>query len=233
VNDDRWLTDHLLGEDDPELREEAARRIAADPELAQRAAELRGVMSRLSELPSEGWPTTADHADIPPVPADAPAPDLRPESPRPPRRRRQRAIAIGLAAVIVFLVGVGVGVVIRSTGRSHGGATQRRVALRPIGSDHTAKGEARLTRNGHLRLTVSGLPQTGHGKYYEAWLMTSAKVLVPLATFRTSGGSASLNVIPPTSVTRYRYIDISLQSHANGLEHSSDSVLRGSTRGAG
>lgn len=233
MTDDTWLTDHLLGEDDPAQRDETARRIAGDPELTRRATELRGVIAHLRDLPTEAWGAVTDGPARAPVePSAPPATGGDTRGPQRPARRRRRALVAGLAGTVLFVAGGAVGALVRSDGHAHGGSAGRSLALRPFSSDPRARGDARLTRNGRLRLTVSGLPRIRRGEYYEAWLMTSQTRLVPLAAFRTNDGSASLSLIPPTALSDYSYIDISLQSRANGLAHSADSVLRGSTRGA-
>jgi hypothetical protein len=84
--------------------------------------------------------------------------------------------------------------------------------------------------DGELQLSVHGLAATTTGHYYEAWLMTSTQRLISLASFQVAKrGHAQLTVHLPTAPSRYRYIDISLQSVADGAGHSQQSVLRGPT----
>jgi hypothetical protein len=79
-----------------------------------------------------------------------------------------------------------------------------------------------------MRLTVNHLPASRAGTYYEAWLMTSATRLVPVAAFRPGpGGRAQIDVPLPAAATGYRYIDISLQRTNAGTAHSHQSILRG------
>jgi anti-sigma factor RsiW len=218
VSDERWLSDYLLGEGSEAERAAAARRLAADPKLRARAVALGAVTDRLSALPPAAWAAVAE----PPAPVPTPA-----------RRRRavpQPALA-ALAALVLLAAGIGIGVLVSSGGRSPAGG--RAVALRPLaGAPASARGIARITGSGRLALSVRNLPRAGAGHYYEAWLMTSTRRLVPLGSFRVvAGGRARLVLELPAPATDYRYFDVSLQNAAAGVAHSHDSVLRGATAG--
>nr|MDQ2874681.1 anti-sigma factor [Actinomycetota bacterium] len=107
----------------------------------------------------------------------------------------------------------------------------RTVALRPLpGSPTHAGGSAAVTSGGRLTLRVDRLPSAGHGHYYEAWLMTNTRRLVPVASFEVDhSGTARVTVPLPAPADHYRYFDVSLQSISHGTAHSHDSVLRGPT----
>ena len=138
-------------------------------------------------------------------------------------------------AVVALAIGVGVGALVWSGGGGGhaGGAAARAFALRPLpGTSARAAGSARVTPAGQLTLTVDRLPAAGAGRYYEAWLMTDTRHLVPLASFDVHGsGRASVTVPLPAPVARYRYFDVSLQTVSGGTAHSEHSVLRGPTGG--
>jgi hypothetical protein len=78
-------------------------------------------------------------------------------------------------------------------------------------------------------LTVSDLPRSAQGQYYELWLLGDEET-VPVASFRVGPeGTATVRVPLPVDPGEYRYFDVSRQSAADGTEHSADSVLRGPT----
>jgi hypothetical protein len=228
VSDDNWLSDHLLGEQTESDAAEARRRLDVDPVARARAARLAEVAATLNELSPAAWEVAAG-----PEPG---APAAR--EPARSRKRRWPAVSPALTAalaVVALAIGVGVGAVVWSGGGggNPGGATARTVALRPLpGTSARAAGLARVTPAGQLTLRVDQLPAAGAGRYYEAWLMTDDRHLVPLASFDVQrSGSAHVTVPLPAPVARYRYFDISLQTVAGGTAHSDRSVLRGPTGG--
>lgn len=229
MSDETWLTDYLLGEGDPSERAEAERRIAADPELRTRAAQLSQVTQGLESLPAAAWESLEQtEAALDPVGVDT---DRRSQPVRRRRRRRYpRPAAVVAALALVFCAGLGVGAAIWAGGNAI--AIRQTIVLHPLAATSNARGFARLTHGGRLQVSVSGLAKTPPGRFYEAWLMTSTTRLVPLASFRVSAdGHASVNVSPPAALSQYRYVDISLQRASDGTAHSRDSVLRGSTGG--
>lgn len=89
-------------------------------------------------------------------------------------------LAIGLAALVLFAIGLGAGVLLeKPSGAGNQGLALNRLADAPPG----ASGTAQLVGSDRLRLVVQNLSPTRAGVYYEAWLMSSARVLVPLASF--------------------------------------------------
>jgi hypothetical protein len=227
MSDEHWLSDHLLGEQSESDAAEARRRLDADPALRARAADLAKVTATLNELSPAAWEVASGS------PSAAPA---SPELAGAPKRRWRRvspALAVALA-VVALAIGVGVGALVWSGGGGAGGNQgAHAVALRPLpGTSTRAAGLARVTPTGQLTLSVDRLPATGAGRYYEAWLMTDDRHLVPIASFDVHGsGRASVTVPLPAPVTGYRYFDVSLQKVSGGTAHSNDSVLRGPTGG--
>jgi hypothetical protein len=221
-----WLSDHLLGEEAGSDAAEARRRLAEDPALRARAARLAEVAGALDQLSPAAWEIAA--GSLPETPAKGARGGVA------PRRRRLGAPALAAAmAVVAIAIGVGVGALIWSGGGQGTGAVTRAVVLRPLpGTSANAAGSAQVSSAGQLTLSVDRLPAAGAGRYYEAWLMTDTRHLVPLASFEVRGsGSARVTVPLPAPVARYRYFDVSLQTVSAGTAHSNRSVLRGPTSG--
>jgi Anti-sigma-K factor rskA len=220
-----WLSDHLLGEEAASDATEARRRLDDDPELRARVARLAEVADTLNELSPAAWEIAS--GSQPETPATA----ARTDAPAFGRRLVSPALTAALV-VLAIAIGVGVGALIWSGGGGTGTAA-RSVALRPLpGTAGNAVGSARVSSAGQLTLSVNQLPAAGAGRYYEAWLMTDDRHLVPLASFEVRGsGSAHVTVPLPAPVARYRYFDVSLQTVAGGTGHSDRSVLRGPTSG--
>ena len=219
-----WLSDHLLGEETDSDAAEARRRLAADPALRERVTRLAEITCRLDGLSPAAWEIATD---------DGGRTEDRPVA-APTRRRRLVSPALASAlAVVALAVGVGVGALIWSGAAGGGGKAARTVALRPLpGTSQNATGSAQVTSGGQLTLRVDRLPAAGAGRYYEAWLMTNTRHLVPLASFQVrASGRARVTVPLPAPVARYRYFDVSLQTVSGGTGHSRDSVLRGPTGG--
>jgi anti-sigma factor RsiW len=229
VSGDDWLSDHLLGEETESDAAEAWRRLDADPALRARAVRLAEVASTLSELSPAAWEVASGPQSESPAPASG-------ERAAAPVRRRWRLASPALTAALVAValaLGTGVGALVWSGGGGGGGRPGRTVALRPLsGTFGNAAGSARVTPAGELTLSVHRLPAAGAGRYYEAWLMTDVRHLVPLASFEVHGsGSARVTVPLPAPMARYRYFDVSLQTVSGGTAHSARSVLRGPTGG--
>jgi hypothetical protein len=223
-----WISDHLLGEETESDAAEAQRRLDTDPGLRDRVARLAQVAATLQRLSPAAWDTAA--AD-PGKPVSAPA--------RAPRARVRRLPApapalAALLAVALLAVGISAGALIwagAGGGAGNAPAPARTVALGPLpGSPTHARGSATVTSGGRLTLRVNRLPSAGAGHYYEAWLMTNTRRLVPIASFEVNHRETAQVTVPlPAPADRYRYFDISLQSISHGTAHSHDSVLRGLT----
>jgi hypothetical protein len=227
VSDERWLSDYLLGEQTESDAAEARRRLDADPAVRARAARLADVAATLHELSPAAWEVASEPR------SEAPASRERGGVPKRRWHRVSPALTAALA-VVALAIGVGVGALVWSGGGGNaGGPAARTVALRPLpGTSARATGSAQVTSGGQLTLSVNRLPATGAGHYYEAWLMTDTRHLVPLASFEVGGsGSARVTVPLPAPAARYRYFDVSLQTVSGGTAHSDRSVLRGPTSG--
>lgn len=231
----------LTGEMDGRERAEFEQRIGADPSLAREVESMALVVGRLESMPGEAW-------DPPQPPAFDRSLFSDPRatgSPTGKRRKRSRslwpsggfgwpqAIAGGLAAVVLFAAGTLLGTSLGEDGPSP--AVEEQLALSGIGPEapSSASGEVSLVSSGsdRLRLSVSGLNETGSREFYELWLMGKDGELVALGSFRVGpDGSSEIEVPVPVDPDRYRYYDVSIQPENGSPKHSGRSVLRGLTR---
>ncbi|MER7591097.1 anti-sigma factor [Micromonospora sp. NPDC127501] len=93
----------------------------------------------------------------------------------------------------------------------------------------TAKGDARVLKNGQLHLHVANLPSvTG---YYEVWLINPTTMEM-FSVGTLGGGSDALLPLPPNvDLKSYSVVDVSAERYDNNTRHSGDSLLRGSLTG--
>lgn len=220
---DHLLSDHLLSESTGEERRAVERRLAEDPDQRTRVHGLEAVTDQLRAMSAAAWEASA---------AAEPASAGRRRTlwwPRRPVTMPAMATAL-VATVLLFAAGVGTGALISSAGTG-ARVAGRSLALAPLpGTPATAGGVAYLTGSNRLVLVIDHLPSTARSHYYEAWLMTNTKQLVPIASFRVDARDrARLELQLPAPARAYRYIDVSLQSSAGGTGHSAVSVLRGPT----
>jgi anti-sigma-K factor RskA len=202
----------VLGELDERRRAEVIRRLEADVDLRAEVEVMRALAGDLGELPADAW--------------------LQTEAARPaPRGRRAWSVrpAFALGAVLLALIlGGAAGVLLDDGGDSSPPAAQ--IVLQPLGPDAAARGEVAMPSEGEMVLSVSDLPSTAPGQYYEVWLIDDRERTVPIASFRVGGdGAARLRVPLPVDPARFRFFDVSRQEEAAGTQHSGDSVLRGPT----
>jgi Anti-sigma-K factor rskA len=196
-----------------------------DRELVTEVTSMGAMAKLLSEVPAEAWEPI-------PAPGSRPAPS---PSHAPHRRRltRSRALA-GLVVLACLAIGFAGGAFIT---RGGGGPAATRppqaltATLRPLpGQPVSAIGRVQLASAGRVVISFARLPRPGAGRFYEAWLMTSATKLVPVASFLPDArGRARVETSLPAPVGAFRYIDVSLQRAGAGPAHSGDSVLRGPT----
>jgi anti-sigma-K factor RskA len=208
------LNDYLFGDIDPERRALIEARIARDPDLRERARQLRAMTDRLEEVPQAGWEYV----------------DARTQEPAPPTSVRRapfrRRIALGGLAAVAAAAAV-LALVLAGSGSPHR-QTVRLSALAGAPADSWAS--ATITASGRISVSVMHLPPTDRDHHYELWLMTSTTDLVPVGSFRVGGdGSAKLSMSLPTAPQRYRYLDVSLQPDGSNTAISAESLLRGPT----
>jgi anti-sigma-K factor RskA len=239
--DKRELTAaYLLGELDEREAAEFDRRLRSDPELRVEVEAMRPLIADLEELPGEAWPDP-DSGTAPPQPAAAPAPPPAPApelerartatKPRTGRRLWSLRPAFALTALLVALVvGGTAGVLLAGDDGGGNQVPAPALTLQPLSSGSAASAEVAMPAPDEMVLSVSDLPPSQPGQYYELWLLDGGKQTVPVASFRVGAdGKARLRVPLPDDPARYRYFDVSLQHAAQGTEHSTDSVLRGPT----
>ena len=226
---------YLLGELDESQAAEFDRRLQSDPELRLEVEAMRPLLADLEALPGEAWPEErvaepAPGARAASPPAAATVEDEAAPRPRPRRRLWSLRPAFALGALLVALLLGGAAGALLSGDGSDEEAPAATLTLQPLSSGSAAKGEVAMPVPDEMVLTVSDLPPSGQGQYYELWLLDGAEQTVPVASFRVGAdGTAKLRVPLPADPARYRYFDVSRQHAAQGTEHSADSVLRGPT----
>ena len=215
--DDQQLGDYLLGEADERERASVERALAEDPQLRDRVRKLEALTETLSTMSGPAWQEalSAHHPGLGREAAGG---------------RRSWTVTMpgvavaGLAALILFIVGIGVGSLTSPSSTTVTVTPSRgtQVALHPLAGGPTdVSGDAYLAAENRMVLIIHRLPATQPGDYYEAWLMTNIRQLVPIASFRVdANGEARLILQLPADATSYRYVDISLQSIAAGQTHS-------------
>lgn len=142
-------------------------------------------------------------------------------------RRRPRWIPyaiLGVAATVLLAVGLTIGL----TGHQSK-PVEYQAALAGTKLAPGASGQVTLTRTASgwkIHLHATGLPRRDNGTYYEAWLKSSAGVLVPIGTFNQFDDVTLWAGVPPSS---YPTLTVTRQV-ANGDPASSGQVvLVGST----
>jgi anti-sigma-K factor RskA len=236
------LSDHLLGELDPERSRRLEERMARDPELRRRMTELRALTARLERLPGAAW-EYVDGATSDPAPARVSPPAGERDGARTPARRdRASAYARARAALLAggrsrpMLAGLGVASVAAAVALgllalTSSAPAKRTVVLRALaGAPSRALATATLVGSHQVSVDVRYLPPTDTRHHYELWLMTSTSDLVPVGSFRVgTSGRVHMSASLPAPAQSYRYLDISLQPDGAGTVISSQSLLRGPT----
>jgi hypothetical protein len=118
---------------------------------------------------------------------------------RAPRRSRTiRYGVLGTAAALLLAAGAVIGLnVVREDAPVEYAASLTGTQLAP-----SASGKVTLTRTTSgwkVRLHATGLPRRDNGTYYEAWLKSSAGILVPVGTFNEFGDVTLWSGVPPSS----------------------------------
>ena len=197
----------------PERRASLEAQVAASPALADQLAEQQRAVTLLRGAGDE---------------VEAPAGlRARLEAQRSARTMRTpRRLALGGVAVAA-VAAVAIGVTVVGSG-SHGARYQ--AALAPTPLVPRARGTASLTRTSsgwRIQLHATGLPHLAGSRFYEAWLRSSAGVLVPIGTFNdgrnvTLWAGVSPASFPVLTITR---------EHTDGNQASSgEKVLVGPVR---
>jgi Anti-sigma-K factor rskA, C-terminal len=184
----------------PERRAALEARVAASPELAERLAEQRRAVALAQSAAAE---------------VEAPAGlRARIEARRAPARRR-RLVAVAAAGAAALAVALALTVF-----RTGGSGERFHVALASTALAPGAAGQAWLTKTSsgwRVELDARGLPRLAGGRFYEAWLRSSAGVLVPIGTFNdghevTLWAGVSPKEFPTLTVTRERADGVQVSS---------------------
>jgi Anti-sigma-K factor rskA len=142
------------------------------------------------------------------------------------RRRRRVLVSAAAAAVITIVVA---SVVLTRGGTSSDYAAQLSATPSAPGAQATAD----ITRSDagfRITLDADGLPALGAGEYYQAWLRNAAGTLVPIGSFSSSDGRATLwsGVSPKDFPT----ITVTIEAADNDQSSSGRRVLVGEMRAA-
>ena len=93
-----------------------------------------------------------------------------------------------------------------------------------------AHGSATLTKTSsgwRIELSATGLPRLSDGRYYEAWLKSSAGTLVPVGTFNEARNVTLWSGVPPTS---FPTLTVTQQKADGNPASSGRGVLTGTIR---
>jgi len=198
----------------PERRAELEARIEASPILADRVAEQERAVALLRGAGDEVEAPAGLRARL-----DA---QRSARSVRTPRRLAFGGVAtaaVAAAAVaVVVLVGSG----------SHG--TRYQAALGPTPLAPAAHGEATLTRTPsgwRINLHATGLPRLAGDRFYEAWLRSSAGVLVPIGTLNDGRDVTLWAGVSPAS---YTVLTVTREQADGNQASSGEKVLAGPVR---
>jgi hypothetical protein len=187
--------------------------VAVSPALADRLAEQERAVALLHGAGDE---------------VEAPAGlRARLEAQRSPRTGRvPRGLAFaGVAAATVAAVVIGVTVF--GSG-SHGPRYQAALAATPLAPG--AHGDASLTRTSsgwRIHLHATGLPRRAGTRFYEAWLLNSVGVLVPIGTFNEGRDVTLWAGVSPAS---YTVLSVTRERADGNQASSGQKVLVGPVR---
>jgi hypothetical protein len=154
----------------PERRAALEERVAASRELADRLAEQQRAVALARSASAEVEAPGSLRASIEAQHCVSHA-------------RSPRSIALIAAPVAAVAVALAIGLGVFGSGTSR---ETFQAALAPTNLSPGAGGEATLTETSsgwRVDLDATGLPRLEGGRFYEAWLRSSADVLVPIGTF--------------------------------------------------
>jgi hypothetical protein len=146
-------------------------------------------------------------------------------SARIPRRPRY-AIAAAAAAVTAALI--------VAVAANNPAPRAQQFAMVVSGTDlaPAARGSATLTKTSsgwRIELSATGLPRLSNGRYYEAWLKSSAGILVPVGTFNEATHVTLWSGVPPTG---FATLTVTQQKADGNPASSGKRVLTGTIRPA-
>ena len=142
--------------------------------------------------------------------------------PRRPRYAIAGAAAAGAAALIVAL----------AANNPAPRAQQFAMVVSGTGLAPGAHGSATLTKTSsgwRIELSATGVPRLSDGRYYEAWLKSSAGTLVPVGTFNEASHVTLWSGVPPTG---FPTLTVTQQKADGNPASSGKRVLTGTIRPA-
>lgn len=198
----------------PERRAELEERIDASPILADRLAEQERAVALLRGAGDE---------------VEAPAGlRARLDAQRSARTvRTPRRLALGGVAAAAVAAAAIVAVVVVGSGSS---GARFQAALGPTPLAPGARGQATLTRTSsgwRIHLDATGLPRLAGERFYEAWLRSSAGVLVPIGTFNDGRNVTLWAGVSPAS---YTVLTVTREQADGNQASSGQKVLAGPVR---
>jgi hypothetical protein len=196
----------------PEHRAELEARIEASPILADRLAEQERAVTLLRGAGDEVEAPAGLRARL--------EAQRSARTVRTPRRLALAGVAAAAVAAAAIAVVVGSG--------SHGARFQ--AALGPTPLLPAAHGEATLTRTPsgwRIHLHATGLPRLAGDRFYEAWLRSSAGVLVPIGTFNDGRDVTLWAGVSPAS---YTVLTVTREQADGDQASSGEKVLAGRVR---
>ena len=140
------------------------------------------------------------------------------------RRRPRWAVAGAAAAAAAALI------VALAANNPAPRAQQFAMVVSGTGLAPGAHGSATLTktRSGwRIELSATGLPRLSDGRYYEAWLKSSAGILVPVGTFNEASHITLWSGVPPTG---FPTLTVTQQKADGNPASSGKRVLTGTIR---
>jgi Anti-sigma-K factor rskA len=197
----------------PERRAELEAEIDASPLLAERLAEQERAVALLGGAADEVEAPSGLRARV-----DA---QRSAREARVPRRLALGGVAlaaVAAAAVAVVVVGSG----------SQGPRFQ--ASLAPTALAPGASGEATLTKTPsgwRIHLHATGLPRRARESFYEAWLLGSKGVLVPIGTFNDGRNVTLWAGVSPAS---YKMLTVTRERADGNQASSGEKVLAGPVR---
>lgn len=184
------------------------------PDFAAAVEQQRGLTGLLDAMPAE-------------TRRPEPAPALAAPAGKAPRERRRwlrwpvlGPLAAGLAAAAVV-----VALVLPGSDSDVISPDSRTLVFQPVGD---VPGTAKLTVEGdEMELEGDGLPPSASGQHYEAWLAAADGTMKPLGGFRVSpDGSVNAGMELHEDLSKFDYIDVSVETDPEPTTHSGKSVLR-------
>jgi hypothetical protein len=142
-----------------------------------------------------------------------------------PRRPRYAIAAAATAAAVAVVIAVAA---------NNPAPRAQQFAMVVSGTDlaPAAHGSATLTKTTsgwRIELSATGLPRLSNGRYYEAWLKSSAGVLVPVGTFNEARHVTLWSGVPPTG---FATLTVTKQRADGNPASSGKRVLTGTIRPA-